>query len=55
MNTTSRTTRLAGFIVAVFMTAGINGIMLWGFDLATQEGAQNAQMMSQAKDAASRA
>ena len=55
MNTTSHTTRLAGLIVAVFMTAGLNGVMLWGFDQAVQDGAQVVQIMSQAQDSGTRA
>lgn len=35
---TNRTTRFAGFLVAVLMTAAINGALLWKFDAVAHEG-----------------
>jgi len=35
---TTRTTRIAGFLVAVLMTVAINGAMLLKFDAVAQEG-----------------
>lgn len=41
---TNRTTRLTGFLIAVLMTAAINGAMLLKFDAVAHEGnASNAQ------------
>ena len=45
MNTTSRTTRLAGLLVAVVITTVINGAMLLKFDAAAHEGTE--QYMTQ--------
>jgi len=35
---TNRTTRFAGFLLAVLMTVGINSALLWRFDAVAQAG-----------------
>jgi hypothetical protein len=37
MSTTPRTTRLAGFMLALLMTAVIDGTMLWKYDDMAQQ------------------
>jgi len=34
---TNRTTRIAGFIIALFLTAAIHGALLWKFDAVAHE------------------